>query len=162
MSKKESKTVEAESIQEGGDWDKDAIIIADGEDRLYFKCDAGNIITGFLNGEASYEDNDGRMVEYFVFHTDRETFVTSADVKEPFKAPKGSMVYVNKRAQLLQLEDFAGTDEVVWAGIEPVKKRPIKGGRTVWSFKMAVKPTGRRRPKMALPARATVESETPF
>lgn len=164
MSRAKATIVEDEGpdkqLSGGQDWADGAILVADGEDRVYFKCDTGNVCTGTLVGESSYPDSDGRMVGYWVIHTDRPTLVTSKDDKDPHAAPAGSMVYVNKRAQLEGFAEFIGTDEVVWVGFEPKKKTSIKGGRTVWNFKVAIKPTGRKRPKILLGAGQG--SEVPF
>ena len=151
----EARTVEGE----GDDWSHGAILVADGEDRVYFKCVVGNVCTGTLTGESEYPDSDGKMVGYWVIHTDRPTIVVDNNDKEGHAAPAGSMVYVNKRAQLEGFSDFIGTDEVVWVGFEPKRKANIKGGRTVWNFKVAIKPTGRKRPKLALSAGNT---DVPF
>jgi hypothetical protein len=139
-----------EQPPEGKDWADNSVLLSDGKERLYFHCDRGNVCTGYLQGESSYEDKDGRMVEYFVFHTDRPCLVVTSDNKEPHEAPAGSMVHVNKRAQLESLHRYIGTDEVVWAGLEPTAKKAIGGGKTVWNFKLAVRTTGKRRPKILL------------
>ena len=133
-------------------WDKnfddEGILFDSGEERSYFVVDSENVLKGRLIGRNSYTDIDNqtgeyREVRYFVFHTSKPCMVVSKDVEEPFVLPAGNIVHLNERHRLVEvLNDKLDRSAFVWEfQIQPTKEVKIGGGKTVWNFKIAGKPT---------------------
>lgn len=144
-----NKTSEPEAqISWDKSFDDDGILFDSGEERSYFVLDLKNVLKGRLIGRNSYTDIDTRtseerLVLYYVFHTSAPCKVVSKDEKEAFILPAGNIVHLNERHRLKEvLDEKLDRTPFVWEfQIQPVKEVKIGGGRTVWNFRIAGKPT---------------------
>lgn len=147
------------------DWafDKDSVYIETGEDRVYFHAAEDNVICGLLIGSSSYVDEEeGRTVKHYLILTEQPCEIDTGEKDAPPEiAPAGTLVHLNERHQLIQLERLLEQPFYVRVSIQCVNQKSLKKGRKVWRFRIAFKPT--KKPNaMRTTQNAATDSEIPF
>ncbi len=156
MTKKPDEKSLAPVHQEWQD-DEESVFLETGEDRVYFHAQNGNTVSGILIGSDSYEDDEGREVKHFLVHTDRPCEIDTGEKDADTEiAPPGTLVHVNERFQLRRLHQLLTLPVYYHVQIQCVVQKAISGGKKVWRFRIAVKPT-----KKVNTIRAQATEQTP-
>ena len=122
--------------------DEESVYLETGEDRVYFHAADGNVISGILVGTDSYEDDEGNEVKHFLIHTDQPCEIDTGEKGADTEiAPVATLVHMNERFQLRKLHQFLARPVYYHVKIQCVTQKAISGGKKVWRFRIAVKPT---------------------
>lgn len=104
----------------------------------FFQPDFNEVIYGKIAAFRKRKKEDVKDPDrfYYIIELIQELNVVNFE-KQKSLAPKGSHVWLDERAAYMTLRDYVVNEGYCW--IKPLKKVPMKGGKSTWRMDVRVK-----------------------